>query len=213
MTRISYGKTDQIILEAHLIIAPRYWRRFTARLGRFLKASLNQECSVTPLYYSYDIEDLEIRICYIVSELSAFDAHIVAMRRIPGIVDTRVRVTLHGRIFPDNFKMLADSKQEFSSCHIFLKVSPRYDKLVWSRLERLSAAGGVCPVWLFRDYYEYDRDLTLRLIGPSPQRIRNYVESRVCGINGLQELRSKFMHGFVTIIDNKRLIEMAGAFI
>jgi hypothetical protein len=210
------GKSEITIIEVHLNILPNTWSSTRKSLTKFLKST--HEASITPLYYSSDIEDFEVRICYVVTDVSQLDEYIVkGIRKIPGVLDTRVRLTLNGKIYPENFKWLFDSSEKEAadrcSCHLFLKISPEHDDSVWKKLTHLPTEKSVCPVWVFRDFYEYDRDLTLRLIGQSPDDIRDYVDRKLCKIKGISHIRSKFMHEFTNIAKKEYLIQLADIYV
>lgn len=170
--------------------------------------------AVEPLYFSYDIEDLELRICFLVSNSWLFDQYIVTvLRSVAGVQASRVRLTLNGRVFEEGLSSLISDEGKPLSAHVFLHNGPEYDDAVWEALGELSSDhSGVRPVWMFRDFYEYDRAITLRLIGPSAPAIRGYLDERLGRIPGIASWRLQFMAGMVKIQSEERLMYLARLF-
>jgi hypothetical protein len=66
---------------------------------------------------------------------------------------------------------------------------------------------------MFRDFYEYDRAITLRLIGPSAPAIHGYLDERLGRIPGIANWRLRFMASMVKIQSEARLMDLARLFL
>jgi hypothetical protein len=73
----------------------------------------------------------------------------------------------------------------------------------------LKENNNVFPVWIFRDFYEYDHDITLRLIGKNDKLIREYVENHIANIDGIKTWRLKFMYNVIQILGREGLLKIA----
>ncbi len=211
----SSGRDFPRIVEAHLLIRPRHWRTFTAGLKKTLLRLRDAGTCLLPLYFSHDIEDFEVRICFLLDgDPEHLERYVVRhVRSLRGVSATRVRLTLTGTIFPDGLKALLSGGPNRVSAHVFLKCSPNADGQAWRRLVRLKKVSGVYPTWVFRDFYEYDRDMTLRLMGPSVKAIRGYVEEFVSPIPGMELIRLQVMRDLVRIMDAASISRLAKRFV
>lgn len=198
-----------LIVEIHLQIRASSW----PTAGNEIKSRLeNADPSyrLTPLYFTYDIEDTELRICFQVEDPAKLEKFVVdEIRLITGVYGTRARLTLNGEIFPAGITTLAEGNNSLRSSHVFLKIDPQKDRRVWEALLQLKGNGETSPTWIFRDFYEYDRDVTLRLVGRSDTEIRNYIERFVGPIDGILLWRLQFMHGVTQILSKEKLLALA----
>jgi len=198
-----------LIVEIHLQLRADSWPHAYAQLLEVLREDQTQY-SIVPLYITYDIEDTEVRICFQVEEPAKLEQFVVnKIRPIDGVHGTRARLTLNGEIFPSGVAVLAEGSSSLRSSHVFLKVDPKKDACVWNGLLRLQENGGVSPIWVFRDFYEYDRDITLRLIGKTDKAIREYVEQQIGPIEGVLIWRLQFMGGMTQILAKEKLLALA----
>jgi hypothetical protein len=206
-----------LIIEVHLMIEPSAWKTFRTNLSKNLKKINEKKLRLRALYFTYDIEDLEIRICFLVNDLELFERIIVSdLRSIKGVSATRVRLTLNGKIFPGGYKALTSNvgkKEKVISAHIFIKNQPALDRTVWRALENLKKDGNTYPTWIFRDFYEYDRDITLRIISSDVLELRKYAENNLNTIEGVISWRYKHMLKFENIVSNAELYSLAELFI
>ena len=124
--------SSQIIVEVHLLIPPGRMGAVIEELGTRLERT--RDNAVEPLYFSYDIEDLELRICFLVSNSWLFDQYIVTvLRSVAGVQASRVRLTLNGRVFEEGISSLISDEGKPLSAHVFLHNGPEYDDAVWER--------------------------------------------------------------------------------
>jgi hypothetical protein len=199
-----------LIVEVHIIPKAIFLEECKSEIIKTLENIEMSKYALLPLYLTSDVEDIELRICLQFEDPVKVEQFIVEkIRPIKGVLSTRVRLTLNGRIFKDGVSTLAKLEENQLSCHIFLKVSPEKDNSVWKVLEELKSENGVCPTWIFRDFYEYDRDITLRLIGPTLEAIHDYIKGKVCNIDGIESLNFKFMHNITTIAKKEKLLQLA----
>lgn len=197
------------IVEIHLQIKAGAWAQTYNEVAQVLKKD-PLAYHLVPLYITYDIEDTELRICFQVEEPSELEEFLVKeIRPIEGVYGTRARLTLNGEIFPAGVVALTEDNPSLRSSHVFLKVNPQRDAHVWEALRQLKAGDGVTPTWIFRDFYEYDRDITLRLVGKTDAAIRAYVEKQVSSIDGLLLWKLQFMHGMTQILAKDSLLALA----
>lgn len=198
-----------LIVEIHIQVKAGAWSRVYEQIREILRKDQSCYC-LTPLYLTHDIEDTEIRICFHLKDPAKLEEFVVnELRSIEGVYGTRARLTLDGEIFPTGLVALARNEQSLKSSHVFLKVDPLRDSYVWDALRQLKDSDGVSPTWIFRDFYEYDRDITLRLVGKSEGAIRQYVEQHVAIIEGIVVWRLQFMHGMTQILPTDRLLILA----
>jgi len=204
------GFQKPLIAELHVIIEKNEWNRaYDKILGALRKNDLRQY-SVVPLYTTYDIGDTELRICFSFNDPSLIDKFITKeIRPINGIQSTRIRLTLDGEIFPKGVKALAQADDSLKSCHIFLKIEPTKDTQVWNNLRTLKDIGSVFPTWVFRDFYEYDRDITLRLMGNNEKVIKHYIKQYIKNMDGVIDCKVKFMSKVEKILDDDKLLNLA----
>lgn len=212
MSLTLHGKKPPLILEAHLTIEPKKWKFAKSSLATLL-TSFSSNKSFLPLYFSYDFEDYEMRPCFLIYDLADFNNFILnKIRKIPGLTGLRIRLTLDGFIFPHGFQPLLKKNLNDLSVHIFLKVSPSFDASIWHKLKILKKENLVYPTWVFRDFYEYDRDITLRVIGPNLKCIKSYIQNHL-NVSGIESIKFKIMQDMVTIMPRKDLIFLARSFI
>ena len=197
------------IIEIHIIIHPMHWGSAKNQIIRILKAVNYEKYKIIPLYMTSDIEDYELRICCQIEDPNKLDKFVNQIRKISGINSTRIRLTLNGVIFPKGVQLLAQTESKMESCHIFLKIEPGKDENVWNKLLALKDILKVYPTWIFRDFYEYDRDVTLRLMGESKKEIRKYIDQYVSTINGICHIYLKFMYKMTPILSLGKLKETA----
>lgn len=204
--------SDGLIVEIHLIVQAPPFVACLEQLTQVLKTEGPAEA--VPLYYSHDLEDTEVRVCFLVRDLGALESFVVnKLRALPGVVATRLRLTLNGRLFPGGYQALLDPGRDVLSTHVFIKNDAAKDAAVWAALSDLTKQDGVYPTWIFRDYYEYDRDLTLRVMGPDLTQIRGYLDRNLSCIDGLHTWRFKIMKDFVKIQSDEFLLKLASAFV
>jgi hypothetical protein len=198
------------IVEIHLIITAGGWKSARSKIIKLLKSNVCKYYSVSPLYVNSDIEDTEIRICAQANNPDRLGEFVAKkIRAIKGVYATRVRLTLQGEIFPKGVSALAAMNNSQTSCHIFINTAAGKDEQVWRSLRRLKNKGPVFPVWVFRDFYDYGWDITLRVIGQEEKQIREYVDRNFALITGINTWRLKFMRSSVKILSKKRLFEIA----
>ncbi len=198
-----------LIVEIHLQIRAGSWPNAHGQLLKVLRED-QARYSIVPLYITYDIEDTEVRICFQVEEPAKLEQFVVnRIRPIEGVYSTRARLTLNGEIFPSGVTALAEGDSTLRSSHVFLKIDPQSDNRVWNALLQLKESNGVSPTWIFRDFYEYDRDVTLRLVGKTDAAIREYIERQIGPIDGILLWRLQFMHGMTQILAKERLLALA----
>ncbi|MDA9101045.1 hypothetical protein N9K06_00065 [Omnitrophica bacterium] len=213
---LSLGDRKYYIVEIHLLIAANRWNSALRVLRNQLRAlsKVKSLAPLVPLYYSWDVEDLEVRVCFLYDNVGAVDAfNVSVLRQISGVRATRVRLTLNGRIFPGGFQTLMNPKRRWLSAHIFIKNDPACDRSIWKKLGRLPKLERAYPTWIFRDFYEYDRDITLRVMGRGLNDIRSYLDRHVSRIQGVLSWRFKIMHEFVPIQNKKFLTKLAYLFL
>lgn len=199
------------IIEVHTIIEATKWDRAYKNIIEMLKNIKPDEYSLIPLYATYDLEDTELRICLKFDDPPKVEQFInERIRKVDGVYATRARLTLNGKIFQQGVSYILNKESELPySCHIFLKTKPGLDKSVWDSLCKLKGSGGVLPTWIFRDFYEYDRDITLRLVGSSEKAVREYIEKHLNWIEGIQTWKFKFMYNNVQFLKNDELLALA----
>lgn len=211
---ISIGKQKFFIVETHLLIKPQMWIKSMRELQRRLKQLKRTQFleSLIPLYYSYDLEDLEVRVCFLCANVQILERYIIhSLRNINGVTATRVRLTLNGEIFPSGFQALMASKKNFCSVHIFIKTNPAHDRMIWENLKKLPSLKNVYPTWIFRDFYEYDRDITLRVIGKATHDVSAYLEHYINNISGILSWKFKIMREFILVQDPSFLTKLAAS--
>ena len=201
-----------LIVEIHLVIAAAAWESARTHVVGALKKKSCRNFFIVPLYVNSDLENTELRICAQVQD-PARVAEFVAQRLkvIPGVLAARARLTLQGHIFGEGVKAFALQANTYVSCHVFIHTCPGKDEQAWKALRRLRNAAGVKPVWIFRDYYEYDRDITLRLMGGDVKRVREYVDARVSVLEGIQSWHLQYTHSATKILGDKELLALAQA--
>jgi hypothetical protein len=198
------------IAELHIIIKRNFWQEAYNAILNILKSHEINNYYINPLYVTYDIEDAELRVCFEFKDPSLIDKFVVNdIRKILGIEATRVRLTLDGQIFPRGIKALASTDSPLNSCHIFLKTEPSKDTKIWDNLCKLDEKGSVFPTWIFRDFYEYDRDITLRLMGKNKKDIEEYINTVIKNIDGVLSYKMKFMDKIEKIMADDELMYLA----
>jgi len=186
------------------------WIKTISKISEILKKCNKEDYNLIPLYANYDIEDTEVRICLQIKDPVKLEKFIVEkIRKIKGVYATRVRLTLNGEIFPKGIEVLTAMREGFYSCHIFINTMAGKDEEVWRCLRELKENNNVFPVWIFRDFYEYDHDITLRLIGKNDKSIREYVENHIANIDGIKTWRLKFMYNVIQILGREDLLKIA----
>ncbi len=199
-----------LIIEIHLIITAGAWKSAQTKIIRLLKSDICKDFSLVPLYINSDIEDTELRICAQADDPDKLGEFVAKkIRKIKGVDAARIRLTLQGEIFPDGIRALTAMNNSQVSCHIFINTVAGKDKQVWQSLRKLKKNGPVIPVWLFRDFYDYDRDITLRLIGREEKQIREYIDKNFEVITGIKTWRLKFMHASTKILGKDKLLKIA----
>ena len=192
------------------MVSPRRWKAATARIIALLQSPRCKEFSFIPLYLNSDREDTELRICVLANNPARLGEFVAKkIRSIGGVESTKVRLTLQGQIFPGGVKALTVTDPSQLSCHIFVNSRAGQDERVWRSLRRLKKDGSVQPVWIFRDFYEYDRDITLRVIGRQEKPIRNYVDKYLGRIPGIVSRRLKFTRNIVKFLKDAQLLAIA----
>jgi hypothetical protein len=200
------------IAEIHLLIEPSRQDEAYRELIDILKHTRHDAFMLTPLYVTRDRADAEVRICVHFEDPARIERFIVErVRPIDGMRATRVRLTLHGEIFQKGMTALMKEAGAYTSCHVFIKTTPRKDNGAWDSLRTLKDDKGVMPVWIFRDFYEYDRDITLRLLGNGEREIRAYIEKQVNTIDGITLSNVKFMLDYIRILEEEKLYSLAKA--
>lgn len=201
------------IVEIHLRIQPFLWSQAKRQLVILLRRP-QIGYAIQPLYVTYDVEETELRVCLQFSDPIFLEHFIVreVRKKVPGILGTRVRLTLNGEIFPEGVSKLVQGEL-VTSCHVFLSVEARKDDEIEKALRALPIKNGVVPTWFFRDYYEFDRDITVRLIGRSQQALRVYVESQFNKLIGVRSWRLQFIQETTRVASQKVLQEMASAWV
>lgn len=198
------------IAELHVMIRQSLWQQAYGEIMSMLKGPKINRYSLSPLYVTHDTDDSELRICFEFKDPSLIDKFIVRkIRTIAGVDATKVRLTLDGQIFPKGIKALAATDTPYESCHVFLKIDPLKDTKVWRALSALDDKGSAFPTWIFRDFYEYDRDVTLRLAGKNQAVIKEYVDSHIAKIEGILSYKMKFMAKIEKILDDGKLMNLA----
>ena len=199
-----------LIAEVHIIVESNNWPKAFNNIIKILKKCDKEDYALTPLYATYDLEDTEVRICLQFEDPAKLEKFIVEkIRKINGVYATRVRLTLNGEIFPKGIEALTTMDETLYSCHIFINTIAGKDEQVWESLRQLKGNNHVFPVWIFRDFYEYAGDITLRLIGREIKSIRNYIEKFISNIYGIKTWKLKVMYNAVQILDRDKLLKMA----
>ena len=166
--------------------------------------------ALLPMYVNYDSDDPEIRICVEFNDPALVEKFIVdKIRTIPHVEGTRVRLTLDGRIFPEGVKAYSAASSNEQSCHVFLKIDPTKDDSAWTALQSLNSTDLVFPTWIFRDFYEYDRDATLRLTGRDSEALASYINDVVCKIEGIAARKIKYTNKLEKLLTDEQLMSFA----
>jgi len=199
-----------LIAEIHVRIQAASWSDAQRQLEAVLRHD-HARYQVLPLYMTSDVEETELRICLEFRDPRLLEAFAVNEIRgkVQGILGTRVRLTLNGEIFSRGVLKLITEGGRIPSCHIFISVFAGKDDEVWASLKRLPEEDGVVPTWLFRDFYEYDRDLTVRLVGGSTESFRRYAERHLSNIPGIRCWRMQFIDTMIHIASQDVLQSMA----
>lgn len=201
-----------VLCEVHLLINSTCWEKAYAKIILLLKNNrLCEKFSLIPLYVNFDIEDTELRICAQIKnpgKLGEFIAEKIC--KVKGVESARVRLTLEGRIFPEGVGEFIFDKKELLSCHVFINSCADKNDLLWQSLSRLKKEGEVFPVWVFRDFYEYSRDITLRVIGKEEKEIRRYIEKKLKVMPGIRTWQLRFTHSSVRILSKRKLFKLSG---
>lgn len=199
-----------LICEIHLLISPLRWKRAYTQITALLKNGLCKNFSLIPLYVNCDIEDTELRICLQIKNPEKLGEFIAKkILKVKGVESAKVRLTLEGRIFPEGASEFASVKKELFSCHVFINSSAGKNEILWQSLSRLKKEGEVLPVWVFRDFYEYNRDITLRVIGKEKKEIRKYVEKKLKNMPGIGTWQLKFTRSSMRILSKSKLLKLA----
>lgn len=211
---MSFNKKRPLIAEIHVRVEARSWPNAQTQL----KQILNDEQSkygVLPLYMTSDVEDPEIRICLKFSDPTLLEAFIVMeiRNKLEGILGTRVRLTLDGEIFASGVAQLVSLERDIKSCHVFLSIVAGKDEVTWEALRQLPLEDGIIPTWLFRDFYEYDRDVTVRLVGGSKESFRSYIERHIGKIDGIRCWRLQFIDTMTHIASKELLNSLANQWV
>lgn len=199
-----------LIAEVHILTQQNAFVKTYEHIVAALKSKKVENYALLPMYVNYDSDDLELRICMEFRDAALVDKFIVdKIRTIPGVEATRVRLTLDGRIFPKGVKALAAMDGNYQSCHIFLKIDPEKDGSAWSALRSLSDTDSVFPTWVFRDFYEYDRDVTLRLMGRDRDVLTSFVDDVVRKIEGVISCRIQYTNKVEKLLNDEQLMSFA----
>ncbi len=199
-----------LLVEIHLIIAANRWKSASAGILTVLKSDSCKKFSLVPLYINSDIEDTELRICLQAEDPDRLGEFLARkIRKVKGVIASRVRLTLSGEIFPDGVCAVARMRGRQVTGHVFLNTSPGEDGRVWGALRKLKKHHGVLPVWIFRDFYDYGRDITLRLIGEKEKGIREYVDRFLGDMHGVVSWKLRFTHSSVKLLGEKELLALA----
>jgi DNA-binding Lrp family transcriptional regulator len=202
---------DALLVEVHIETDLARLAEVSAELERVLKGEGTAEHSLVPLYFTRDEEDSEIRICLRFEDPRLLEDFVVErIRSIGGVQNTRIRMTLDGKIYPEGLEMLAGRREDTLSSHVFIATTPVHDHESWRALCGLRSRDDVFPVWCMRDFYDYDRNISLRVMGRDRQTITGYIEENVKSIEGVTVTAIKFMKDLVKIQDDATLIELAG---
>ena len=199
-----------LIIEVHLIILPNRWNITPLKIKNILKKNNNKKYGLIPLYFTSDFEDNELRICFQVKNLQTLEKFIIdRLLKISGIQSIRVRLTLNGKIFPEGIKQFVIENSNLISIHVFLGVNPKWMKNVWGSLNRLKSKWDVFPTWIFRDFYDYNRDITLRIIGKDLKDIKRYIDTQINTIKGITSMKFKIMQSITRLLSKKTLLKIA----
>ncbi|MBF0490395.1 MAG: hypothetical protein HQL15_07210 [Candidatus Omnitrophica bacterium] len=205
---------EEQMIEIHLIAEHSRFGELIPKLQSLLSSKICNKYQLLPLYFSYDENDFEIRICATFQNPKLLGDFIVdKIRTLAGIKSSQVRLTLDGNIFQSGLLKLTNLKDDVISSHIFIKVNPACDSEAWQSLSNLTEEDGVFPTWCMRDFYDYNRDISLRLMGDTKESILRYIETRVKSIKGLEVTNIKFMSKLVKIQDDSILLEIASKWI
>ena len=201
------------IVEIHLQIQAAFWSEAQQQLETTLKDRPLEKYKISPLYLTHDAEDTEIRLCLQFKDPVLLERFIVEEihKRVLGILGTRVRLTLNGEVFENGVAKLMSGEPSIKSCHVFLSVESSMSEAVWESLSGLTEACGVCPAWLFRDFYEFNRDITVRLVGESEEALRRYVDQHISKIAGIRIWRLQFIKATTQIASKEHLMGLASS--
>ena len=199
-----------LIIEIHLIIDAQRWKIACAKVLALLKSRICRDFSLLPLYINSDIEDTELRICVQTKSPEKLGGFISQeIRKIKGVESARVRLTLEGKIFPKGVSAFATTEKKLLSCHVFIDSAAGKDEYLWRKISRLKKDGSVLPVWIFRDFYEYGRSITLRVIGKKEKPIRKYVEKYLGNMPGVKTWQLRFTHNSIRLLSKTELLKIA----
>jgi len=205
---------ENLIIEVHIIAGSDSFKESIEALEKVLRDKNVSKYFLLPLYFTYDEEDSEIRVCFRFEDPKLLGDFIVdRIRPIKGIESTRVRLTLDGKVYPTGLIALSKMAKEIYSAHIFIKIKPLYDFEAWEALRKLEDTGEVFLTWCMRDFYDYDRDISLRVIGSGKEIIRKYVKENVEIIKGVIVTKVKFMKKLIKIQDDSTLVALARCWI
>ncbi len=205
---------DNELIEIHAIINGNKIEEVKSKLFQLLKSKLCEKYELVPLYFTIDEEDFEIRICSIFNNPKLLGDFIVnKIRVLDGIQSTRVRLTLDGKIFQNGLKILSNIDNNYKSCHLFIKIDPSLDTVAWNSLTNLQENDSVYPTWCMRDFYDYNRDISLRIMGANKDSILEYIDKNVRTIAGVEISKTKFMQKIIKIQDDEFLQSFASKWI
>jgi len=203
-------ETSLTVAEVHAMIEPKEFSQVCDRMEETLRHRQVSRFKLTPLYLTFDQDDSEARICLVYDDPKLLGDFLAEkIRTIPGIKATRVRLTLDGKIYPCGLEKLMDPGQGFYSAHIFLKIDPAEDDIAWEALRALPDTLAAFPVWAMRDFYEYDRDVSLRIMGKDREAIEKYLADHISGIKGVAIRQVKYMKKLVKLQDDQTLLGFA----
>ena len=203
-------QAEQSVVEIHIIIKPQEFEQACEAIDRTLRNKAINKYGLVPLYYTFDEEDNEARICLLFIDPKLLGDFVVEkIRRIKGVEGTQVRLTLDGKVYPKGVIALTEAKEELVASHIFLKVDPVLDDSVWHSLSLLPSTSEVFPTWCMRDFYDYDRDISLRVMGESKNAIGKYITNHIKTIKGISVIRIKFMKKLIKIQSDQYLLDIA----
>jgi hypothetical protein len=201
------------LAEVHLNLDKKEFQQTYFLLEKVLRSKTCARFCLLPLYINADNKDTQARICLKISDPKNLEKFIVEkLKKIKGVRAAKVRLTLNGKIFPQGVKLLAELKPGIISAHIFISTLPGRDDAAWKSLNSLKNEGENFPVWIFRDFYEYDRAVTLRIAGKSHRSMRKYLKKHLGGINGIKQWRMSFMHQVTQFLKKEKLLKLARSY-
>jgi len=203
-------KKNNLIIEAHIIANKDKFASVCSELRTILDDKREaSKYSLIPLYFSYDEKDCEIRVCFKFTNPKLFGDYLVKnIRSINGVLQSQARLTLDGKIFNEGVNLLTANDNLISS-HIYVEIEPKHDTAAWQELSKLTKSDDVFPTWCMRDFYDYDRSVSLRLMGKTKTDIEKYIDKKVKTINGIKVSRVKYMNKLIKIQSDQVLLSLA----